>query len=134
MNVLGLSFYYHRSPERISDREVQAYLLHLMRERKLSWSSCNVAVHGLRFFYHQTLGWEKTTFHIPGPRKPSRLPEILSRQEVARLLANTRLPRHRVLLMTAPQREGSSPNRCSSFPVLCTVLPCSTGAMSTTRS
>jgi site-specific recombinase XerD len=72
-----------------------------MRERKLSWSSCNVAVHGLRFFYHQTLGREKTTFHIPGPRKPSRLPEILSREEVARLLAHTGLPRHRVLLMTA---------------------------------
>ena len=99
--VAGLAAHYHRSPDRISDREVQAYLVHLMRERKLSWSSCNVAVHGLRFFYHQTLGREKTTFHIPGPRKPSRLPEILSREEVARLLAHTGLPRHRVLLMTA---------------------------------
>ncbi len=99
--VAGLAAHYHRSPDRISDREVQAYLLHLMRERKLSWSSCNVAVHGLRFFYHQTLGREKTTFHIPGPRKPSRLPEILSREEVARLFAHTGLPRHRGLLMTA---------------------------------
>lgn len=99
--VSGLAAHYHRSPDRISDREVQAYLLHLMRERKLSWSSCNVAVHGLRFFYHQTLGREKTTFHIPGPRKPSKLPEILSQEEVARLFAHTGLPRHRVLLMTA---------------------------------
>ncbi len=99
--VAQLAVYYHRSPDRVSDREVQAYLLYLMRERKLSWSSCNVAVHGLRFFYHQTLGREKTRFHIPGPRKPSKLPEILSQEEVARLFANTRLPRHRVLLMTA---------------------------------
>jgi site-specific recombinase XerD len=99
--VAGLAAYYHRSPDRISDREVQAYLLYLMRERKLSWSSCNIAVHGLRFFYHQTLGREKTTFHIPGPRKPSKLPEILSREEVARLFAHTGLPRHRVVLMTA---------------------------------
>lgn len=99
--VAGLAAYYRRSPDRIGDREVQAYLLHLMRERKLAWSSCNVAVHGLRFFYHQTLGREKTTFHIPGPRKPSKLPEILSREEVARLFAHTGLPRHRALLMTA---------------------------------
>ena len=99
--VAGLAIDYHRSPDRITDREVQAYLLHLMRERELSWSSCNVAVHGLRFFYHKTLGWEKTTFHIPGPRKPSKLPEILSREEVARLLAHTSLPRHRVVLMIA---------------------------------
>ncbi len=99
--VAQLASYYHRSPDRISDREVQVYLLHLIRERKLSWSSCNVAVYGLRFFYHQTLGREKTTFHVPGPRKPSRLPEILSREEVARLFIHTGLPRHRVLLMTA---------------------------------
>jgi site-specific recombinase XerD len=99
--VAQLAVYYHRSPDRIRDREVQAYLLYLMRERKLSWSSCNVAVHGLRFFYHQTLGREKTCFHIPGPRKPSRLPEILSQEEVARLFAYTRLPRHRILLRTA---------------------------------
>jgi integrase/recombinase XerD len=100
-SVAGLAAYYHRSPDRITDREVQAYLLHLIRERGLSWSSCSVAVHGLRFFYHQTLGREKTTFHIPGPRKPSKLPEILSREEVTRLFTHTGLPRHRVLLMTA---------------------------------
>ena len=99
--VSGLATYYQRSPDRITDGEVQAYLLHLMRERKLSWSSCNVAVHGLRFFYHQTLGREKTTFHIPRPRKPSKLPGILSREEVARLLAHTRRGRHRVIWMTA---------------------------------
>ena len=99
--VAGLATYYHRSPDRVSDREVQAYLLHLMRERKLSWSSCNVALAGLRFLYHQTLDRDKTTFHIPGPRKPSKLPEILSQEEVARLFAHADLPRHRVLLMTA---------------------------------
>jgi site-specific recombinase XerD len=99
--VAGLATYYGRSPDRISDEEVQAYLLHLIRERKLSWSSCNVAVQGLRYFYYKALSREKTTFHIPGPRKPSRLPEILSREEVTRIFTHTRLPRHRVLLMTA---------------------------------
>ncbi len=98
--VAQLATFYKRSPDQIADEEVQAYLVHLIRERKLSWSSCNVAVYGLRFFYHQTLGREKTTFHIPGPRKPSRLPEILSREEVARIFTRTGLPRHRVLLMT----------------------------------
>lgn len=99
-SVAQLASFYHRSPDQINDEEVQAYLLHLIRTRKLSWSSCNVAVYGLRFFYHQTLHREKTTFHIPGPRKPSRLPEILSREEVARLLTRTSRPRYRALLMT----------------------------------
>ena len=99
-SVAQLASFYNRSPDQISDEEVQAYLLHLIRTRRLSWSSCNVAVYGLRFFYHQTLHREKTTFHIPGPRKPSRLPEILSREEVARLLTRTSRPRYRALLMT----------------------------------
>lgn len=99
-SVAQLANFYNRSPDQISDEEVQAFLLHLIRTRKLSWSSCNVAVYGLRFFYHQTLNREKTTFHIPGPRKPSRLPEILSREEVARILSHTSRPRDRALLMT----------------------------------
>ncbi len=98
--VAQMATFYNRSPDQITDEEVQSYLLHLIRERKLSWSSCNVAVYGLRFFYHQTLGREKTMFHIPGPRMPSKLPEILSREEVARIFAHTGLPRHRALLMT----------------------------------
>ncbi len=98
--VAQLATFYHRSPDQIADEEVQAYIVHLIRKRKLSWSSCNVAVYGLRFFFHETLRREKTSFHIPGPRKPSRLPEILSRQEVSRIFDHTRLPRHRALLMT----------------------------------
>jgi site-specific recombinase XerD len=99
--VAGLAGFYHRSPHQISDREVQTYLVHLLRERKLAWSSCNIAVHALRFFYHETLGRKRTEFSIPGPRVASRLPEILGREEVVRILSEARVPRHRALLVTA---------------------------------
>ena len=46
--VTGLARFYRRSPDQISDEEVQAYLLHLMRERHRSWSTCNITVHALR--------------------------------------------------------------------------------------
>jgi integrase/recombinase XerD len=52
--VFGLAKYYHRSPEQLSIEEVRAYLLHLERERHLSWNSLNVAVPGLRFLYFKT--------------------------------------------------------------------------------
>ncbi|HYT15384.1 MAG TPA: phage integrase N-terminal SAM-like domain-containing protein, partial [Burkholderiales bacterium] len=38
--VAGLAKYYGRSPDRITEQEVQKYLLHLIEERKLAWSSC----------------------------------------------------------------------------------------------
>ena len=48
--VAQLAKYYRRSPDRISEQEVQRYLLYLIQEKKLAWSSCNVAAQGLRFF------------------------------------------------------------------------------------
>lgn len=99
--VAALARYYRRSPDQITDEEIQAYLLHLIRDRKRAWSTCHIAVYGLRFFYHVTLKRDRTTFTIPAGRQPSILPDILSRDEVQRLLAATRTRKQRALLTTA---------------------------------
>jgi len=98
--VSGLAKFYHRSPDQIADAEVQAYLLHLIRERRRSWSTCNIVVHGLRFFYHETLKRARTTFCIPSPRQPGKLPALLSREEVQHLIAHATNFKHRTMLMT----------------------------------
>ena len=54
-SVTGLARHYRRSPDRISAREVQDYLLFL-HERGLSWKSCNCVRHGILFLYRITLG------------------------------------------------------------------------------
>ena len=41
--VAALAKHYGRSPDRIGQEEIQRYLLHLLTERKLAPSSCNVA-------------------------------------------------------------------------------------------
>jgi site-specific recombinase XerD len=56
-----------------------------------------VAVMGLRFFYTQTV--QQTWTNLPLPKRTKTLPEVLSREEVARLLANTMTVRERALLM-----------------------------------
>ena len=98
--VTGLATFYHRSPDQLSDGEVQAYLLHLIRDRKRAWNTCHLVVHGLRFFYHTTLKRDRTTFSIPTPRQAGRLPAILSRDEVHRLIAHATKPKQRTMLMT----------------------------------
>jgi len=87
--VAKLAQFYGRSPERISDRETQGYLVHLYREKDLSHSTRNVAVAGLRFFYHVTLRRPSTSFVIPAAREPSKLPHILSREELESARAKT---------------------------------------------
>jgi site-specific recombinase XerD len=98
--VTGLARFYHRSPDQISDAEVQAYLVHLIRERQRAWSTCNIVVNGLRFFYHTTLKRDRTTFSIPSPRQSGKLPIVLSREEVQRLLTHAATQKYRTMLMT----------------------------------
>jgi site-specific recombinase XerD len=98
--VAGLARHYGRRPDRISEQEVQKYLLHLIEQRKLAWSSCNIAAQGLKFFYRVTLKRTEAQFGIPTARQPQKLPQILAREEVARLIERTTHPRHRAILMT----------------------------------
>lgn len=99
--VAGLAKYYKRRPDRIDEAEVQKYLLHLIEERKLAWSSCNIAAQGLKFFYRVTLKRSQAQFGIPTARQPQKLPQILAREEVATLLEKTVNIKHRAILMTA---------------------------------
>jgi site-specific recombinase XerD len=99
--VAGLAKYYGRRPDRINEQEVQKYLLHLIEERKLAWASCNVVAQGLKFFYRITLKRSEAQFVIPRARAPQKLPQILSREEIAALLQKTVNLKHRAVLMTA---------------------------------
>ena len=98
--VTGLARHYRRSPDQISAREVQDYLIYLYQHRQLSWRSCNAIRHGLRFFYRITLGWPEPHFYIPGAKQPSKLPEVLSHEELVRLFTVTTDRKQRTLLMT----------------------------------
>ena len=99
-SVAKIAKFYGKSPDRISEPESQSYLLHLLQERKLAHSSCNVVCSALQFFYRVTLKRRETEFCLPRPKVPQRLPHILSREEVAALFEHTENLKHRAFLMT----------------------------------
>ena len=98
--ITRLACFYHRPPDRLSPAEVQAYLVHMLREERLAWSTCSIAVHAFRFLYHTTLGRPTPSFTIPGPKRRQTLPEILSPAEVRRLLEATTTGKQRAVLAT----------------------------------
>ncbi|MGH8602611.1 MAG: tyrosine-type recombinase/integrase [Gammaproteobacteria bacterium] len=98
--VSGLARYYRRPPDAISVHEVQSYLLYLLQERRLAPNTCHLVANGLQFFYRTTLGQAETEFYIPRPKQPKSLPQILSRQQIAKLFEVTTHLKHRALLMT----------------------------------
>ena len=97
--VKGLAKYYRRPPDQLSNDEVQRYLLYLRAERQLSGSTCNQIRCALKFFYAVTLRRPQAALAVPPLRQAQKLPEILSRAEVERIVAATRTLRERVLLM-----------------------------------
>ena len=98
--VRGIAAYYHLSPDALSDEQVRRYLLYLLDERKLAYSSANLALNAIRFLFREVLHRPRNEIYLPGPRQPQRLPEILSREEVGRILEAATDLRHKTLLMT----------------------------------
>lgn len=97
--VAQLAEHYGRGPDRISLEEIRSFLHHLIAERKLAFSSVNQKLAGIRFFFEKVLGQDALQLRVPAKRS-GRLPEPLSRQEIARLLAAVNNPKHRALMMT----------------------------------
>ena len=100
-DVVRLARHYRRSPETLTADEVQSYLLHLLRERKLSRSSVNQYGSAFRFLYGTVLGLDGQAFQIPLAPAPQRLPQILSRAEITSLLSCAPHPRAHALLTSA---------------------------------
>lgn len=98
-NVEELALYYGRSPDKITREEIRSYLHYLIVEKKLSYSSCNHKIVAINFFNREVLG-RKLDLKIP-MKKSERLPEPLSREEVAQLILAAGNLKHRVLMMTA---------------------------------
>src|SRR6266487_4309293 len=96
--VRGLVQHYRQRPDALSAQQVEGYVRHLIEQRHLAPNSVRIAVFGLRFFYTVTL--HRQPFTLPLPKGVKKLPEVLSCEEVARLLASTATLRERALLMT----------------------------------
>ena len=99
--VVAYARHFHRPPEELGPEAVRAYQVHLTQTRMLSPSSVSVATGALRFLYNVTLkrGWGVE--EIPMPKRPFRLPVILSPEEVMHFLDSVDNTKHRAILMTA---------------------------------
>jgi site-specific recombinase XerD len=92
--------HFGRSPDQLGPEEVRQYQVHLVQEKKASWTSFNQAVCALRFLYRTTLPRDWHVSQIPFAKKPKVLPVVLAPEEVSRLLACARPLQPRVLLTT----------------------------------
>ncbi len=97
--LTDLARHYRRSPGKLDAEEVKSWVRHLAVERGLSGASCRQYNHAAKFLYLKVL--ERVDFEIKValPKQPHRIPELLTRQEVAQTLAACNNTKHRTVLM-----------------------------------
>jgi site-specific recombinase XerD len=93
--------YYNRPPDQLGPEEIRnKYQAHLFTDRKLDANTVCQHLSALRFFFIKTLKRRWTVEETPYPKRAIRLPDVLSREEVERLIDSADSPLHRVWLLT----------------------------------
>lgn len=98
--VRQLAEYYGQSPDQITEEELRQYFLYLKNEKQVSRSTCTVALCGIKFLYEHTLQRTWPTLSLVRSPREKKLPVVLSREEVHRILSRLYLKHHRVCLST----------------------------------
>lgn len=98
--VRNLQMFYGKSVTEVTENEIKAFLHHLVVKKKLAASTVNIYNAALKFLYQKTLkrGWDSE--NLPRLKKPKKLPDILTKEEVQSLFDVTDNLKHKCVLMT----------------------------------
>lgn len=97
--VTGLAKHYRQSPEKITDQMIEDYLLYLKNEKGNAPASCCTALTGLRFFYTHILD-KQISVGFRLTKKPRKLPTVLTKEQIWKIICVPKNLKHRLLLMT----------------------------------
>jgi site-specific recombinase XerD len=93
--------HFGKSPEVLGTAEIRSYLLYLTHDRRVASSTYNQALCALKFLYRITLGKDWGLDGLARTRRQTKLPVVLSLDEVNRFFEAITGLRHRAILMTA---------------------------------
>jgi site-specific recombinase XerD len=99
-SVAQLAQHFDRSPEQLNEDDLRQYFLYLANEKKVARATATIALCGIKFFFEQTVHKDWPTLRFVRPPREKKLPVVLSRDEVRRILAEVRIPVYRACLTT----------------------------------
>ena len=98
--VENFAHHFGKRPDRLTQENIREYQVYLLQERKLEASTVGLHIAALRFFFVKTLRRPYLRLDLPSPKRPKRLPTILSQDEVARLIDSANNLLDYAMLMT----------------------------------
>lgn len=87
--------------EKMTPKRLKDYFLYCAEKEKMSERKLNGKINAIKFYFEQVLHRPKMFFDIPRPKKPQRLPKMLSKKEVKRIFEVTTNIKHLVVLQLA---------------------------------
>jgi site-specific recombinase XerD len=90
--------HFTKEPAAITEDEIKQYFLYLKYKKKLSGSASAQAISGIKFMYQKTMDMDFKVFGIVKNPRGKKLPVILTREEIKKVLTNVRVLRHRACL------------------------------------
>ena len=98
--IKDFATYFGKRPDQLGQEHLRRYQLHLLNDCKLTVETIVGRIAALRFFFVKVLHRPYRELDLVYPKRPERLPVILSEEEVARLIESASTSYHRVILMT----------------------------------
>jgi len=98
--VRQLAEHFHTSPAQLTEEQLRQYFLYLANEKQVARTTATIALCAIRFLYEQTLHQPWPTLRFVRPAPSTRLPTVLSRDEVRQVLGLVRIRVYRECLTT----------------------------------
>ncbi|MFW5820794.1 MAG: site-specific tyrosine recombinase/integron integrase [Bacteroidota bacterium] len=96
-----INYYNRHDIDKITEPQIQTFLRYLNTERKVSDSYLNVTINAIKFYYEQVLKGPRKLYYIDRPKKEKRLPLVLSKEEIIRMIKVTKNLKHRAIILVA---------------------------------
>jgi site-specific recombinase XerD len=87
-----------KTPEEITSNDVTEFIANMEKSKDYSASSMNLAISAIKFFFRNVLRKDEIS-EQHRPRHDERLPIVLSKEEIKKVLNLEKNPKHRLLLM-----------------------------------
>lgn len=87
----------HKVNDLTSER-LRSYILYCINTLKLSENYVHIRLNALKFYFEKVQGNEKFFMDIPRPKKPSKLPKVLSQSDLSKIFHSTKNPKHLLML------------------------------------
>ena len=108
-HVYRLLLFCEKSPFDLEDKDIQGYLLFNLENKKVSSTFVNQAISAFNFFFNNVICKSSLVDNVRRPKKQLTLPDVLSQQEVVRILSSIDNFKHRlifILIYSAGLRVG----------------------------